>query len=855
MTTRVHLKKLAAAGSALAVLFAAGGLAAQTPTMAPAIPTAKSVLGHNIGDDFYLANYEESIGYFHKLADASGGRMKMITAGKTTQGKVMEYAVISSAANIAKLDHYIDISKKLGAAKGLTDEQAMTLAKEGKVIIHIDGGMHASEVSDHQLPSALAYKLLATQGDPEIDAILDNVILVLWPTLNPDGQDMIVDWYRKQLGTKYETSRMPWLYQEYVGHDNNRDGYMLNMIESQVVTKAEQTYAPEIWYSQHQTAPFPARIWMPPFADPISPNISPYMRIWTNAIGTNMMARFEKEQKPGAIAMNRFDNWYAGFLDYTHVFRNTMAFFTETAHDSATPKTSTVKDFPKNMQDLKPQIWYPNPWKGGEWHLSDSVAYMVTASMSVLETGVKYHDTLLYNRYQAGRDIIKQGKTEAPYAYVIPVQTDQAEATLLAQKFIDHGLDVYEAKSAGSVGGAAYGAGSYIIPLDQPFAGLARELLEPQKYPDAILDGSGKPVDLPYDVTGWTLSMQMGVNVDRAKSTIAPAEMAALGAPVQKAVYTGGVSGAGSTFVLPRAVNGTFAVMNDVTKAKGKVAYADNGDVVVTGVSAATMKAIAAKRTAPVKAVSKAPAAVAVKKQRVALYRPWGSNIDEGWTRWLLEQYDFGATSAYNADIKAGKLKAKYDVIILPDMGGRGPRGALAGLTDGLSADSVPAAYAGGVGAEGIAALKQFVADGGTLVAFNGASDAAIDALELPVTNVLRGLTSEQFFCSGALLQVELADKTSPATAGLVDKPIVMFERGPAFEVKSGFKGKILASYAAAGNPLRSGVLIHEERLQGKAAAVEVEYGKGKVLLLGFKPQWRAQSHGTYKFVFNALYK
>jgi hypothetical protein len=253
--------------------------------------------------------------------------------------------------------------------------------------------------------------------------------------------------------------------------------------------------------------------------------------------------------------------------------------------------------------------------------------------------------------------------------------------------------------------------------------------------------------------------------------------------------------------------------------------------------------------------VAKAPAATAVTKQKVALYRPWGSNIDEGWTRWLLEQYGFGPTSLYNADMKAGKLKAKYDVIILPDLGGRGAKGALGSMMNGFSEDDVPAPYAGGVGEEGVAALKQFVLDGGTLVAFNGASDAAIDALGLPVTNVLRGLKSEDFFCSGALLQVELTDPAAPQTLGLAAKPIVMFEKGPAFEVKAGFKGKILASYAAAGNPLRSGVLIHEEKLQGKAAAVEVEYGKGKVLLFGFKPQWRAQSHGTYKFVFNALYK
>jgi len=849
-----------------------------------AVPTPVSVLGQDVGADRYLANYEDSVGYFKKLA-ASSDRIKLFTAGKTTEGREMVYAVISSPENLKNFDKYKEISHRLGDARGLTDEQAKQLAHDSKVIVHIDGGMHASEVADHQLPIALAYKLLSTKGDPEVDAILDNVILVLWPTLNPDGQDMIVDWYRKHLGTPYETSRMPWLYQEYVGHDNNRDGYMLNMIESQVVTKAEQDYSPVIWYSQHQTAPFPARIWMPPFADPVSSNISPYMRIWTNAIGTNMMARFEKEQKPGAIAEARFDNWYPGFLDYTHVFRNTISFFTETAHDSATPKTYKVEDFPKDMQDLKAQIMYPNPWKGGLWRLKDSVDYMMTASMSVLETAVKYRETLLFNRYQAGRDNIKLYASEGPYAYVAPAgQTDTPEAGLLMQKMIDHGLEVYQAKAPVTLGGQSYPAGSWVIPMDQPFAGLAKELFEAQKYPDAVMDGSGKPVVLPYDVTGWTLPMQMGVRVDPVKTPLTDDARATLGRIDKVELPAGTISGNGDVFVLSHKVNASYLAMNDVLKKGGRIAFStspvatDKGDetgaIIISGINRSVMAAIAADRKVYATAMASAPAGEKVTKARVALYRPWGSNIDEGWTRWLLEQYDFGPTSLHNADVQKGGLKAKFDTIILPDLNGpsanklaeeqrknaekgikaplRRP-GPMGSLLDGLSIADVPAPYAGGIGDDGAAALKKFVADGGTLVALNNASDAVIDLFDLPVTNVLKDVKSDQFFCSGALLQVSL-NGTASATAGLPQDPIVMFERGPAFAPKQGFKGQILASYAAQGNPLRSGVLLHPEAIQGKAAAVEVDYGKGKIYLYGFKPQWRAQSHGAYKLLFNPLY-
>jgi len=849
---------------AIAMTMSVGIAAAQE------VPTPKSVLGHDVGEDRYLARYEEEVAYFHKLA-ASSDRIKMFTAGKTTQGKTFEYAVISSPANLAKYEHYKQVSRRLGDPRGLSDAEAKALAKDSKIIVHIDGGMHASEVADHQLPIALAYKLLSAKNDAEIDKILDDVILVLWPTLNPDGQDMIVDWYRKYLGTPYETSRMPWLYQEYVGHDNNRDGYMLNMIETRAVNTAEQEYSPVIWYSQHQTAPFPARIWMPPFADPISSNISPYMRIWTNAIGTNMMARFQKEQKPGAIAMARFDNWYPGFLDYIHVFRNTISFFTETAHDSATPKTYDVKDFPENMKDLKAQIWYPDPWKGGEWHLKDSVDYMVTASMSVLETAQKYRETLLYNRYQAGRDAMKLYASEGPYAYVIPSgQTDMPEAASLAQLMISHGLDVHQLKSPATIGGTSYPAGSFVVLMAQPFAGLAKELFEPQKYPDAILDGDGKPVDLPYDVTGWTLPMQMHVKVDAVKTPLDAGLSDALVKVAKAEAPAGGVTGQGSSYVLSRKVNGSFKVLNAVLAAGGKASFSTGSDdsIVVSGIDRSKLEKIVAPLGVTATAVAQAPMGVKITKGRVGLYRPWGSNIDEGWTRWIFEQYGFGAKSVYNADVKAG-LAGKYDTIVLPDISGgrqvaaattapasgaapvrRGPVGS---LVNGYDVKDVPEAYAGGIGEDGGAALKKFVSDGGTLIAMNNASDAVIDLFDLPVTNILKGVKSDEFFCSGALLQLVM-DPATAATAGMPADPIVMFERGPAFAPKPGFNGKVLASYAPSGNPLRSGVLLHPEKIQGKAAAMEVPYGKGKIYLYGFEPQWRGQSHGNYKLLFNLMY-
>jgi len=308
-------------------------------SMGPAqVPTPASVLGHTPGDDFYLADYSDTIRYFHALA-ASSDRIKMFTVGKSTRGQEIEVAVISSPQNLAKLDEYKKTAGRLARATDLTDDQAKELARSTKVIVHIDGGLHSDEVAGTQHTMNLAYKLLSSKGDLEVDAILDQVILVLWPTLNPDGQDMVVHWYRQNLGSKYEVSPLPWLYQEYVGHDNNRDGFMMNMKEEQVVTKTELEYNPVIFYCQHQTAPFPARIWIPPFSDPISTNISPYVRSWLNVVGTNMSAYLDAHNMPGAISESRFDNWYAGFTDWAGVFRNEISFFTETAlYHYATPR-------------------------------------------------------------------------------------------------------------------------------------------------------------------------------------------------------------------------------------------------------------------------------------------------------------------------------------------------------------------------------------------------------------------------------------------------------------------------------------------------------------------------------------
>src|SRR5882757_1918303 len=830
-----------------------------TTNPSTSVPTPESVLGHQPGDDFYLANYDESREYFHKLA-ASSNRVKLITVGKTTRGLDWEIAIISSPENLATLDQYKDISRRLAQGRGLDDRAARELARQGVAIVHIDGGLHSTEVAGAQQSIALAYKLVSSQGDAEVDAILNNVILMLWPTLNPDGQNQVVAWYRKNLGTTFEVSPLPDLYQEYVGHDNNRDGYMNNMLESRDVTRTEIEWDPVIFYCHHQTAPFPTRIFVPPFVEPISGNIHPLMARWLNALGTDIAAYLDEHGMPGAVNRVGFDNWYPGFLDFTHIFRNSISFFTETAlFRYATPRFYPVDEFPKDPRGLRSEVFYSSPWKGGWWRLRDAVNYMEGASMAVLDTAAKYREELLYNRYQSAADNVIRFTKEPPFAYVVPLeQRDLPEAATLVQKIMINGIEVQQAAKPFHANGREYAPGTWVILMDQPFSPLVKELFEPQHYPD-LRETPNSPPKLPYDVTGWTLPMQMGVQVAPVLEPVSQTERASLRRMDQFAAPAGNIDGTGGAFVLSHRSNASFKALNAILDGGGHASFgpmetdtpegSESGAIFVTGMDRDKIKKVAGDNSLRLKGVASAPKdVVAIKKARVGLYRSWVDNIDEGWTRWILENYGFAPVTLRNGDIQAGSLREHFDAIILPDA-------MPETIRNGFGPGRVPGMYTGGIGEVGAAALREYVRAGGTLITFNNASLFAIDDLGLPVKNGVAGLKDEEFFCSGCLLRVELQDSGASAVWGLPHDPIVMFERGPAFEAKDGFRGRILAAYPKEQSPLMSGYLLHPERIQGKAAAVEVQYGNGRVYLLGFRPQWRGQSHGTYKFFFNAIYE
>jgi len=878
------------------------------------VPSPASVLGFAVGADFELATYNESIAYFRRL-DAASERLTLVEVGRTSEGRPWHLAFISSAANLAGLERHREIAQRLAHPEGLTDEQARALAREGKPIVDISGGLHASEVAGAQHSIQLAYDLITGDDDPEIAAILDNVIVMLWPSLNPDGQNIVVEWYESNLGTPYEMSGPPRLYQKYIGHDNNRDAYMLNQVESRVVARTWRHWEPQIIFVHHQSSPFPTRIWLPPFAEPIAPQVHPLMSRTVNFAGMAMAAALEERRQPGAVHMGTgFDAWYPGYIDYLPMLQNQAAWWTETAGAGyATPRLYTLQDFPQGRRDLRPESLYSSPWPGGWWRLRDAVEYMETVSIATLDYAAKYGFDLLYNRYQAGRDTIRKYRQEPPYAYVVPEdQHDPVAAVELLRRLAFNGIRVARLGRDAAIDGIDYPAGTWIVPMDQEFAELARQLLDVQRYPDLREYPEGPP-EQPYDAAGWTLSAQMGVRVVAASSPLSEAARAALEAvegaaadwraandsidaaarlapgagwyevePLREGPAVvgrdaapfdsvpglgfdtnrvaagivppaGGIAGAGEALAVDAAHNNAFRAVNAAWRAGATVAWepgaagtngqpGSSGRYLIRGLDPAAARqlvdslALRAERTSA--------RGIGLERPRIGVFRPWSPSMDEGWSRWLLEQYGFDFTGLRPHHFRAEPLRQRFDVIVLADYGSNQ-------IIEGLAVGSVPGRYAGGIGEQGVRALDRFVREGGTLVCMNGSTSFAIEHLRLPVRDLVADARRDEFFGNGSILEVAV-DPSHPVMSGMPARANVFFDRSPVFTVEEGFEGAALAKYQETGTPLVSGYLLGDDKMNGFAAALDVRKGAGHVILIGFRPQWRGQPFGTFRVLFNA---
>ena len=840
------------------------------------VPSPEDVFGFKVGADYKLADYDQMLEFYDKL-DAASDRVKMIDIGKSVMGRPIKLLFISSEENLMSLERWQDISEKLARAR-ITEEEARELAEFGRAVVWIDGGMHATERACAQMTNELAYKI-ATEETQEMKKIRNNVITLLAPVVNPDGLDIVVDWYRQNLGTPYETSRPPILYQKYVGHDNNRDWFMNNMPETQHITQVlYREWYPQIVLNHHQTSPAWARIFLPPFRSPVNPRIHPGITTGVNLVGSAMSNRFAIKKMPGVISNVRFSMWWNGGMRTAPYYHNMIGILTETAHAIPTPRYYDPAKKPKTVAGLKTdgsEIFYPYPWEGGESHFRDAIDYMITSSMAVLDLAADKKEEFLYNIYEMGRDAIEN--EEEAFAYIIPAQQwDNGEARNLVNVLLRGGLEATVVEEPFTVEGKSYDVGSVIFYGAQPFRPFLVDMLEKQEYPNQYQYPGGPPVP-PYDLAGWTLPMQMGVTVDRIdkpfklESDFVPIEQ--LLSPSEGMVLGNGKSG----FLMSNRENDAYKIVNHLQKMGMTVSllldatemnnrtfpigsfHIQGGEnysnelIEIAKKEGVTFTAVTSK----LKSESQKMAPI-----KLGLYKSWGPNMDEGWTRWVLEQYAFELDTLHDEDIRTKNL-SEYTAIILPD---ESPQFMLNGHRPGTR----PEFMVGGMGLIGAAALKSYVEKGGTLITFDDASDFAINHFGLPIRNVTKGLSNKQFFIPGSLIRASV-DTKSPLANGMQEEIATSFSRSRAFEIftpsrmgeggKEDIKeapkpnAKVIVKYAEK-DLLMSGWASGEDRyLKNKAAMIDIEHGDGNVILFAFRPQFRGQPRGTYKLIFNAIHQ
>jgi hypothetical protein len=837
MKTRLSLWLSVLLTGASLVVSMAGSVDAQ-------VPTPESVIGWEPGADYKLADYGQIQAYFEAL-DAASDRIRVEQIGESAEGRPLLLAIISSEANMRSLDRYREISRRLAQASDLTDSEARALAGEGKAIVWIDAGIHATEVAGPQFSPDFAYRMV-TGEEPELRRIRDEVVILHMPVMNPDGLEIVVDWYRRNLGTPYETVGLPVLYQKYAGHDNNRDWFMILQPETRaVVRQLWEEWVPQIIVNHHQTAPFPARIFIPPF-------------------------RFAEEGKPGAVSRLRFTQWWNGGVRTAPYFHNQVGILTEVAlHRYATPKYYEPDSLPKAFRGGKAadraSVWYPDPWKGGWWRIGDAVDYFLTASMGALEAAAGMRESWLFNIYQMGRDAIEEG-AESPFAYLVPLerQRDAGEALELLRILKLGGIRVERATAGFTAGGESFPAGTFVLRAAQPYRAHLVDLLEPQDYPDRRQYPGGPPV-MPYDLTGWTLPLQMGVSVTRIDEPVEiPLEEAAELMP-----SPGSIVGEASEFLLSPASNLAYVAVNrlvDDGVGVGRLASSHaskDGDLppgtFVVRATAADLRPLAEELGLDFQAAESgmldSPEVIRFRAPSVGLYRSWVPSMDEGWARWVLERYEFDYTSLSDADVRNGGLEG-LDAILLPHQ-------SAGDILHGHTSGTMPEEYTGGLGLEGALQLKRWVEAGGTLIAVDGASDFVIDGFGLPVRNIVKDVSTESLAVPGSLLRLEV-DPADPIGFGIPEETAAFFVRSRAFETvaMAGDEDEtpvereevdVAAWYGQEDLLLSGWELGAEKHLAGRPAVLRVRVGEGQVVLIGFRSHFRAQPRATFKLLFNSI--
>jgi hypothetical protein len=840
-----------------------------------AVTTPEQAFGFVPGTDRKLADWKELVAYFQKVASQSD-RVRFQELGKTMEGRPFVMLTVSAPENLAHLAEYKEIVTKLSDPRKTSPAEAKSLIAKGKTVMIITFNIHSTEIASSQTAALYLYKM-ATSNDPDVLLTLKNTILLLVPSQNPDGEQLVVDWYKKTLGTPSEGSSPPVLYAKYVGHDDNRDWVGLTQLETQHTAKVINEWHPQILYDLHQQGADAPRLFLPPWVDPIDPNVDPLLVFSMNALGMRTAHDVASTGKTGVLTHGVYDFW-SPLRDYISL-HNGLRILTE----SASANLATPIDIPFERlgtgigYDAKVAAWnYPNPWMGGTWHMGDIVAYQMDALASLGKSAAIDRVQFLQDFYTVGSNAVHPAS--GPYAYVISTdQVDPAMTVKLAKTLHDAGVEVKQATATFDAGGQSFPAGSYIVELDQPYRNFAKTVLERQKYPD-IREYPGGPPQRPYDVTGTTVPLFYGVNVVAvdAKFT-APAKMLTTIAPVVGHVEASAPNGWLLDDTGNSGLYALFSLLGQDVKAYRLTSGSSPGEIYVPAQAGVEAKLDAAARKFGVTfRKSAAPvtgSVLAVTTPRVGLYKSWSAALDEGWTRFVLDTNGVPYKSLVNADIRKGDLISQFDAIILPDNnaaaitgargGGRGGRGGGAGAAAGAGGGGaaaaggggragmpqLPAEYQGGLGTEGVAALKAFVEAGGTIITINKASDVYATADNPDIKDGLQGVASKEFYCPGSQLEITV-DTTNPIGFGSTPKVSVFFETGPTFKLSGAAKS---VGHYADDKPLLSGWILGGKYLDGTSAIAEVPMGKGRLIAFGFIPMYRGLSEATYKFELNAL--
>ena len=864
--------------------FACLAIAAFGQSSPSAIPTPEQYFGFRIGTDRKIARYDKIVDYLQKVA-AGTDRIRFRNLGPTTEGNRLVMLEISSPATIRNLEHFKNLEQGLYFQGGApTAEEREQIFREGKAVVLITSNVHSTEVGSSQTAIELAYRL-ATEDSPEVRKILDNVIFLLAPSVNPDGQMMVTDWYNKYLGTPQEGTSPPFLYHSYAGHDDNRDMFLFSQKETRMVAEVLwHEWFPTIWLDQHQQDNAGARMFTMPAADPINPNVHPLIYRLNTIFGQMQAAALEAAGKDGIMHSSTYTSFWEGAMAWSGWWHNEVGLLTEAASVRiATPvsqqfalagrpapkvgligagPTSSSPDQPlPPPRDVSPRSDYPRPWLGGTWSLRDIVDYELISDMALLESAADNRETLLRQIYDINQSTIEAGRKgaigfgdpEPEYAVLIPAagQQDQNEVIELVDKLRMAGVEVYRSRHEFKSNGLTWGEGTYVVPFTQVFARYAKDLLETQTYPDASQRAVSSAVDAPYDVSAWSLGMQFGVKTVFAHEPL-PQDLE-LDRVNAKSNYVFAAERSGAVIRFPYAGAESAVVVNRLLKGDAKVSVVNTRGAPGQWIQVqATPQAwTAATRGFDVTMKDTTAAAefgTPLRLPRVGLYQSWTANIDEGWTRWVFESYEFPYTTLHNADIQAGGLRAKFDAIVLPDQTAKS-------LMEGQSSITVPAEYRGGLGEKGWLRLREFLDHGGTLISLGDASNLLVERLPLPVRELKRTVLLDQHDGPGTILNLQV-DTANPIGWGMASDTFGFYMNSPFFQLTEGFssqRARVVARYPNMGI-VASGWMRGEEYMLGRAAVVEVEMLPGKVVLFGIRPQHRAQSHATLPLLFNSLY-